>query len=108
MLDPNKIQMVIDSLGDDAEDVSRATIVAKLIEAKAAIMQRIWINHSKIPDGAEMPNLYDMLQCRLAVRYINRMGAEGEVSHDVNSTHRTYQSVNDEDLLREVTQIAGF
>lgn len=108
MLDPNKIQMVIDLLGDDAEDVSRATIVAKLIEAKAAIMQRIWINHSKIPDGAEIPNLYDVLQCRLAVRYISRMGSEGEVSHDSNGTSRGYESANDEDLLREVTQIAGF
>ena len=108
MLDNDKIQMVIDLLGDDSEDVSNSTVIAKLAEAKASIMQRIWINYSNIPDGSEMPGIYDMLQCRLAVRYINRMGAEGEISHDANSTHRTYSSTNDEELLREVTQIAGF
>lgn len=107
MVEADKMQMVIDLLGDDADEVSRSMIQAKLSEAHAAIMQRIWINYPSIPEHYKMPNLYDMLQCRLAVRYINRLGVEGEVIHDSNGTKRDYESVNDEDLLREVTQMVG-
>ena len=47
-----------------------------------------------------------MLQVKLAVRYFLRRGGEGETRHSENGIDRTYGSVNDEDLLSEVTSFA--
>ena len=49
---------------------------------------------------------YEMLQVKLATRYFLRRGGEGEIRHSENGIDRTYGSVNDEDLLMEITPFA--
>lgn len=72
-----------------------------LDDAKAAILRRLYpfgsIQYTDIPD------IYEMLWCKLAFRYFLRRGAEGEYIHDENGINRHYSSSNDEDLLKEVT-----
>ena len=75
-----------------------------LADAKAAILRRLY--PWGVPYMAEVPPEYEMLQCKLAMRYFLKRGAEGEYIHDENGTNRHYGSVNDEDLLGEVVPFA--
>lgn len=53
------------------------------------------------------PSQYDLLQVQLAVRMIARKGGEGEVAHSENGVSRTYGSVDDEDLLKQIVPFVG-
>lgn len=85
-------------LGDS--HTTEAKMLAYLAKAERVIIRRL------DPLGAvgvtAVPAQYDVLQCELAARYSFRAGGEGEVSHNENGVNRTYGSVNDEDLLREI------
>ena len=59
-----------------------------------------------MPEGADVEELYEMIQCELASRYFYRRGTEGEVAHSELDVNREYKSPNDEDLLMEVTPYA--
>ena len=85
--------------GDPA--ATDALVGVYLDDAKAAILRRLY------PFGgyedAAIPPVYELLWCKLAMRYFLRRGAEGEYIHDENGINRHYSSPNDEDLLKEVT-----
>lgn len=86
--DPNATDAIIKVYLDDAQDA---------------------ILHRRYPFGIPVEydlSRYDRLQCKLAARYFLRRGAEGEITHNENGVNRTYGSVNDEDLLSEVIQVA--
>ncbi len=88
-----------------ADESADALIGVYLDEAKNAILNRRY--PFGIPYGVtDVPEMYDSLQCRLATRYYLRRGAEGEQAHNEDGVNRTYGSVNDEDLLMEVIQVA--
>lgn len=88
-----------------ADESADALISVYLDEAKNAILNRRY--PFGIPYGVtDVPEMYDSLQCRLAERYYLRRGAEGETIHNEDGVNRTYGSVNDEDLLMEVIQVA--
>lgn len=73
-----------------------------LQDAQAAILRRLY--PFGIPaDVTAVPAIYELLWCKLAARYFLRRGAEGENLHGENGIERRYGSVNDEDLLSEVT-----
>lgn len=55
----------------------------------------------------DVPEQYQMMQCELAVRMIARRGGEGEVSHSEVGVSRTWGSVNDEDILRQIAPCVG-
>lgn len=81
---------------------SDAVIGVYLDDAQAAILGRLY------PFGTPetvtaVPPIYERAWCKLASRYILRRGAEGEIAHDENGTSRRYGSVNDEDILSEIT-----
>lgn len=99
----DKINKVRIYVGSDAQ-ASDAMIAAYLDDAADAILLRRY--PFGVPDGAVLPREYERLQCRLAARYILRRGAEGEDGHNEDGVNRSYGSVNDEDLLMEVIQIA--
>ena len=100
----------------DATEMPDNTIAVYLEKAKRAIASRRYPfgipYETETVDGVEVttqvdPTLgYEMLQCELAGRYIQRKGAEGETSHNESGVNRSYGSVNDEDLLKEVMQVA--
>lgn len=102
MTELDKIAYVKVLLGD-TDDTSDDVISAYLRKAKMAILNRRFI---VIPDKAEVPQKYHILQCELAQRYINRQGAEGETVHNENGINRSYDSANDEDLLSAVLPVA--
>ena len=104
MTTEEKIIRVQTLIGAD-ETATSALIGVYLDEAKSAILNR------RYPFGipsyeTDVPQMYENLQCRLAQRYFLRRGAEGEQIHNEDGVHRHYGSVNDEDLLMEVIQIA--
>ena len=78
-----------------------ALVSLYLDDAKAAILRRLY-PFGSIQYG-DIPDIYEMLWCKLAYRYFLRRGAEGEYIHDENGINRHYSSPNDEDLLKEVT-----
>ena len=103
MTDAEKITMVQTLVGND-EDATDALISVYLDLAKNAILNRRY--PFGVPDYAEVPKEYESVQVRLAQRYFLRRGAEGEQIHNEDGVHRHYASVQDEDLLMEVIQIA--
>ena len=98
----DKLTMAME-LGD-RENTTEGRMRAYLEDAKATIIRRL------DPLGAvgitEVPDRYAMLQVKLAARYSFRAGGEGELAHSENGVNRTYGSVNDEDLLREIMPYA--
>ena len=90
-------------------DLTDAFVTVYLNKAEFAIRNRMYPFGLPKVDGHEItfvvPPKYEMLQCELAARYLIRRGGEGEIKHSENGIDRTYQSVNDEDLLREVMQV---
>ena len=101
MTDAQKIAYV-QALVNDSE-ATDALVTAYLTKAEAAILQRRY--PFGVPDSYNISQ-YDIIQCDLAARYFLRRGAEGEITHNENGVNRTYGSVNDDDLLSEVVQIA--
>lgn len=88
----------------DSENTTEAKMLAYLAKAENTIIRRL------DPLGAvgvtAVPKQYEMLQAELAARYSFRAGGEGEIGHSENGVSRTYASVNDEDLLREIMPYA--
>lgn len=60
-------------------------------------------------DGKEtMPEKYEYEQIEIAAYFINKMGAEGEISHSEGGTTRTYESADiPASLKARITAKAG-
>lgn len=102
MIQAQKIETV-QTLVDNDPAATDALVSVYLEDAASAILQR------RYPFGVPAVydiSQYDMLQCKLAARYFLRRGAEGEIMHNENGVNRTYGSASEEDILREVMQIA--
>lgn len=99
----DKVNRVRTYIEPDIE-ATDAQIAVYLEDAAEAILLRRY--PFGLPEVAEVPKEYEKLQCRLAARYLLRRGADGEKAHNEDGVNRTYGSVNDEDLLMEVIQIA--
>ena len=102
MTDSEKIQMVQQLISDVSVSEEQVSIYLALAADK--ILQRVW------PFGGapeEIPSVYDLIQVQLAVRLVARRGGEGEISHSENGISRTYGSVDDEDILRQLTPYVG-
>lgn len=80
-------------------------ISAFLTKAKYAILNRLYSVWSEWPADAEVPAKYDVAQCELAIRYYNRQGGEGQISHNENGISRSWDSPDDADILRSITPI---
>lgn len=104
MTNAEKIATVKTIVENDAA-ATDAVVTVYLKDAEAAILRRLypWGIPTTVTD---VPSEYEMLQCKLAMRYFLKRGAEGEYIHDENGTNRHYGSVNDEDLLSEVVPYA--
>ena len=103
MTTEEKITKVKTLLGND-EEATDALVAVYLDDAKEAILNRRYPFGA--PEATEVPRQYENAQCKLAARYFLRRGAEGEKIHNEDGIHRHYDSVNDEDILMEIIQIA--
>lgn len=90
-------------------DLTDELVTVYLSKAEKAIRNRMYPFSLPKENGVEIafvvPEKYEMLQCELATRYLQRRGGEGEITHNENGINRTYGSVNDSDLLCEVMQV---
>lgn len=102
MTDAEKIAIVKTLVENDAA-ATDALVTVYLADAESAILRRRY--PFAVPASYDL-SAYEMLQCKLAARYFLRRGAEGEKTHNENGVNRSYGSVNDEDLLCEVIQVA--
>lgn len=95
----------VQALLEDDERYDSSLIEVFLMDAQSAVLRRLY--PFGIPETVtDVPPMYDVLQCKLALRYLQRIGAEGEVLHAENGTDRHYGSTNEEDLLMEITPFA--
>ena len=101
MTDLEKIAYV-KAISDETDDTA---ISAFLNKAKAAILNEMYRAWSEWPENADVPPRYEIAQCELAVRYLNRRGGEGESAHSENGINRTYDSPDDADILRRITPL---
>lgn len=87
------------------DELATDAVVTELLEdAQEAIFLRMY--PFGVPeDVTDVPARYQRLQIKLAVRYFNRIGADGETVHMENGIHHHFGSANDEDLLQEVMQV---
>lgn len=90
--------------GSNESEVESAVIEAQLLRAGDAILNRLYPTGEWLSD--EVPVRYHVKQCELAMRYINRMGAEGEERHVENGIDRVYSTVDDLDILSTVVPYA--
>lgn len=95
---------IVQTLLENDPTATDALVGVYLDDAKAAILRRLYPFGGY--DDADIPPVYELLWAKLAMRYFLRRGAEGEYIHDENGVNRHYASVNDEDLLSEVTPYA--
>lgn len=104
MTTAEKIAMV-QVLVENDPTATNEVLAVYLALAKDAIFNRMY--PFGVPASVtDIPSQYEVLQCKITMRYFLRRGAEGEKSHNENGVNRTYGSVNDEDLLAEVMQVA--
>jgi len=101
MTSAEKITMVKTLSGETTD----ATVGVYLSLAENAVLNRLYEAYTALPDGATVPARYEIIQCQLAARYLDRRGAEGEKVHNENGISRTYDSVDDSDLLGRVTPL---
>lgn len=95
---------IVKALVGNSPTATDELIAVYLDDASEAILNRRY--PFGVPEGAAVPSAYERAQCKLAARYIDRMGAEGEKAHNEDGVSRTYGSVNDEDILMEIIQVA--
>ena len=98
----DKLTMAME-LGD-SENTTERKMLAYLEDAKATIIRRL--DPLGVVGITDVPDRYAPLQAKLAARYSFRAGGEGEISHAENGVNRSWGSVNDEDLLREIMPYA--
>ena len=83
-----KLAMLKTFLGPEADDDS--LLMAYLSMAQMEILNWLYIR-STVPEDAEMPSQYDMVQIQACVAGFNISGAEGQVSHSENGIARTFK-----------------
>lgn len=87
MNDAEKITFVR-TIGAFPSSYTDDMLSAYLTIAKTEIMNRAY--PYGYTDETEFPTKYEMKQCKLAVYMLNKMGAEGQLSHSENGISRTY------------------
>lgn len=86
------------------ESADTETVKVYLDLAKQKMLDRLYPFMEQ--EGKSIPSKYDMLQCELASRLFLRRGGEGELNHEENGVNRTYDSVDDEDILKRLVPYA--
>lgn len=106
MTDSEKISYVrqlVEDTNSESYVYSDDVITLQLSIAKDRLVNKLY----PFGNGEDvLPTTYDLTQCELAMRQINRIGVEGEKVHIENGIHRTYDSVDDTDILDRIVPFA--
>jgi len=101
MTDEQKVTTV-QTLCEHDVNATADVVLVYLHLAASKMIERIY-PYDLDKTEADIPARYDMIQCELASRLFLRQGAQGENSHDENGVNRTYDSVDDFDILSRLT-----
>jgi len=59
------------------------------------------------PEITEVPVIYQMFQLEIAAYLVNKIGAEGQLSHNENGISRTYEAASvPQSMLRHIIPLA--
>lgn len=99
-----KMQLIRTSIEvDDSDDV----LTAYLNMAGQLILNIAYPTENDRTE-LEVPARYEMKQIEIASYLLNKRGAEGEIQHIENGTHRNYgSSYVPEAMLRDITPYCG-
>ena len=99
-----KIQLLRTSIEVDDDD---EVLAAYLLKAGQLILNVAYpVENDR--EGLEVPARYEMKQIEIAEYLLNKRGAEGEIQHIENGTHRNYgSSYVPEAMLRDITPYCG-
>lgn len=104
MTTAEKVKNVQTRLGN-IKEATDELIAVYLDDAKDAILKQRY--PFGVPsDVADVPEKYEVIQCKLAQRYFLRQGIDGQSVSIENGIHKHFPTVDDYDLLKEVIQIA--
>ena len=61
-----------------------------------------------VPEGANVPAVYEHIQLQIAVELFSKMGAEGQTVHNENGVYRTYEAADvSPSLLKRIVPLVG-
>lgn len=104
MTTEKKIEM-LRAMMDPDDDTSDGVLKVFLETAKQKILARLYQFSEFYEDyeNLEVPERYVMVQLNIAIYYLNKRGAEGEIQHIENGIHRNYGSADLPDgMLKDV------
>lgn len=88
------------------EENDKNILSAYLLIAKDKLLTHIYPYH--YDEEMPFPHKYDSLQVEVAAYFINKRGAEGEVSHSENGISRTYADADiPANMLRKIVPMAS-
>lgn len=89
---------------DEEEEEDSGVLEAFLELAKQKILNRMYqFGTDGEYDGLDVPDKYVMTQLNIAIYYLDKRGAEGEIQHIENGIHRNYGAADVPDgMLAEI------
>ena len=104
MTEKRKIDMLRTMLEDRDMDEGMLSVYLELAGDK--ILNRMY-PYKEDYTGLKVPDRYVSVQLKIAAYQINKIGAEGEIQHIENGTHRNYGAADIPDgMLQEVVPYA--
>ena len=89
MNDVQKITRIKTILGPDAPEDDVLLEYLKMTEAE--ILNWLYIRKGSVPEGAQIPAVWENVTTMAVIAGVNIMGAEGESLHIENGTHRQFK-----------------
>ena len=103
MTDIDKIKFVQTKI-EDTSEATKPLIDSCLKEAKQMILDHRY--PYGVPEGADVSR-WDMKQCEIAIVLYNRIGVEGETSHNENGVQRVYADADCIHILNGIPTVCG-
>ena len=100
MTDEQKIALVKTLVENDPAATDEVCGVYLTLALNAILGRRYPFGIPEVYDITQ----YEYKQCELASRYFLRRGGQGERVHNENGVNRTYDSVDDEDILKKINR----
>jgi hypothetical protein len=101
MTEERKIAMLRTMMEDQETDSDILSVYLELAGQK--ILNRMYPYRTDY-EGLEVPDRYVMIQLKVCSYYLNKRGAEGQIQHIENGTHRNYGAADVPDgMLQEIT-----